>query len=171
MKRSSIRVLSVVFLILALAGCGTEQPTSPFPNFIPDTDEVIDSGGMMIVPEGTSLEDFVTSSATLSPQATPSCRSVTFTGNGGYIAYQTSSTGTVAWGIYLYSKIEEAGPWIVSVYVNNKRVDYKIQLYAPHGSIPRSLAPKGSIVSISASHTSNYSGKVYSSIPNSCIVP
>src|SRR5438067_10235533 len=75
----------------------------------------------------------------------PSCRSVTYRGPDGFLAVQTSPSGSVAWGGGLNNKADEAGLYVIDVLVNGKRADRKNKpyLYFPHGSIPPSLAPSG----------------------------
>jgi hypothetical protein len=99
----------------------------------------------------------------------PSCRSVSFTGSAGYIAVQTSPTGRIAWGIYMYSPENRYGLWVVSVYVGGRQVDRKVQAYEPHGSVASSQGPPGSILSIRASMT-NENGE-FTSVPVGCVIP
>jgi hypothetical protein len=121
------------------------------------------SGGM--VPAGTK----VTASAT--PAAIPSCANITYPGTAGAIHVQTSSSGYVAWGIYMYNPALDEGPWNVDVYVGSRRVDHKSQDYAPHGSVNPKDARKGAIFHITATHLAVANGKEYGSVPNECVIP
>ncbi|QXJ23083.1 hypothetical protein AGRA3207_004198 [Actinomadura graeca] len=100
----------------------------------------------------------------------PSCRSITFTGNAGRISVQTSPGGSVAWGIYMHDPSENAGPWVVDVYVGNRRVDHKTQNYPPHGSVAPRDAKSGRIFTIKATHT-DLKGRVSHEVPNGCVIP
>jgi hypothetical protein len=71
----------------------------------------------------------------------------------------------------MYNAKLNAGPWVVSVYVANKKVDGKKQNYAPHGSLPPAKAKKGKIFHITATHHATANGKNYGSVPNECIIP
>ena len=51
----------------------------------------------------------------------PSCRSMTYTGPDGFLAVQTSPSGSVAWGGELNNKVDEAGHYVINVLVNGKR--------------------------------------------------
>ena len=62
------------------------------------------------------------------------------------------------------------GPWLVDVFVNNRRVDHKEQTYNPHGSINPKQLPPNSFVSIEAYHT-DVNGTEHTFVPNQCIVP
>ena len=102
--------------------------------------------------------------------AMPSCRRADVFGSSGTIHIQTSPSGTVAWGIYMHAYGANWGPWKVAVLVNGKQVDFKNQVYPPHGSVPPSRAPSGSVFSIAAVHVDAL-GRIHRSRPNACIVP
>jgi hypothetical protein len=100
----------------------------------------------------------------------PSCRSIRYNGNAGYIGVQVDPySNYLQWGIYMYDKNEESGNWVVDVYINWKRVDAKRQNYAPHGSLPPSVAKPGSFFSIEA--TLQTSQNSYRNVKNGCEVP
>ncbi|WP_433802533.1 hypothetical protein [Actinomycetospora sp. CA-084318] len=100
----------------------------------------------------------------------PQCTDISFKGGTGQINIRTSATRYVAWNIAMYSSALNDGPWVVDVWVNNRRVDHKEQGYQPHGSIsPRDL-PANSFVSIEAWHTDR-SGEEHYFVPNQCHVP
>lgn len=103
-------------------------------------------------------------------RAARSCRRADVVGNSGTIYIQTSPAGTVIWGIYMHNPALNAGPWVVSVYVNNRRVDAKSQNYAPHGSVPRAHAPSGATFRIVATHV-DPTGTTHRSVTNACIIP
>ena len=107
--------------------------------------------------------------ATTRSSPSPSCRSVTFRGNAGYIAVQTSPAGRVTWGIYMYSPENRYGLWVVSVFVGARQVDRKVQAYEPHGSVAASQGRPGSVFSLRASMT-NDNGE-FTSVPDDCIIP
>jgi hypothetical protein len=73
------------------------------------------------------------------------------------------------WGIYMYNPAYNSGHWIVDAYVGGQRVDHKDQWYAPHGSLPPSVARSGAIFRLSATLT--VAGRVFYSLPNSCRIP
>jgi hypothetical protein len=85
--------------------------------------------------------------------ALPSCRSYTAYGNVGYIAVQTSPTGYLQWGAYMYNARDNSGHWAVGVFINARKVDGKSQFYAPHGSLPPSTAKPGSVFTLTIVHT------------------
>lgn len=100
----------------------------------------------------------------------PQCTDISFTGGSGQINIRTSPSRYVAWNIAMHSAALNDGPWVVDVWVNNRRVDHKEQSYQPHGSIsPRDL-PASSFVSIEAWHT-DLSGEEHYFVPNQCYVP
>jgi hypothetical protein len=101
-------------------------------------------------PEVGGSEAYATTAAAIGPLQ--SCRSVMHRGSVGYIAIQTSPIGYVQWGAYMYRWWENYGWWGVNVYVNGRRVDAKSQYYPPHGSLPPTVAPPGSVFSIYAVH-------------------
>lgn len=159
-------VLTAVILTLLLSACSTTDsgPAN-------DSKPIVMPGGMEEF-TGDSLHDLSSPQSDAYPQSAslPSCRSITYRGKAGYIAVQTSSSGYVSWGIYLYNKADEPGPWKADVFVNGKRVDGKVQEYAPHGSVSPKHATKGGTFSITASHITP-SGRVVGSIPNACRIP
>jgi hypothetical protein len=106
-----------------------------------------------------------------SPAALPSCHAITYRGNAGAIHVQTSKSGYVAWGIYLYNAKLNKGPWIVDVYVAKRRVDHKDQTYPPHGSVNPKDAKKGKIFHITAKHYADSNHTWYYSVPNECVIP
>ena len=104
----------------------------------------------------------------------PSCRAITYRGPDGAIYVQTSPGGHVVWGIYMYNRALDSGPWWVDVYVGNRRVDHKQpprQVYAPHASYPPEVAKKGRVFRISALHYATANRTWYGNIPNGCIIP
>lgn len=105
------------------------------------------------------------------PATLPSCRAITYRGNGGAIHVQTSANGTVVWGIYMYDSGLNAGPWTVDVYVRNRRVDHKNQNYPPHGSVNPKDAKKGAELRITATHYATANQTWYHNVPNGCIIP
>ena len=102
----------------------------------------------------------------------PSCRSITYTGPDGFLAVQTSPSGSVAWGGGLNNKADEAGLYVIDVLVNGKRADRKNKpyLYFPHGYIPRSLAPSGATFVLQVDLQSD-SGQHYVNVTNGCRIP
>jgi hypothetical protein len=107
----------------------------------------------------------------LNPAHLPSCRHITYKGNAGAIHVQTSKKGYVSWGIYMYNRKLDDGPWVVDVYVGKRRVDHKKQDYAPHGSVNPKDAKKGKTFHIKATHHADANGKNYESVPNECEIP
>jgi hypothetical protein len=115
--------------------------------------EEVVPNGISGVAEETASESstaYVETAAEVGPL--PSCRSHTRRGNVGYIAVQTSPVGYVQWGAFMYRWWENWGWWGVNVFVNGRRVDAKSQYYPPHGSLPPSVAPSGSVFSIYVVH-------------------
>ena len=101
----------------------------------------------------------------------PSCKHITYKGKAGAIHVQTSKKGYVSWGIYMYNRKLDSGPWNVDVYVGKRRVDHKKQNYAPHGSVNPKDAKKGKTFHIKATHHADANGKNYGSVPNECEIP
>jgi hypothetical protein len=106
----------------------------------------------------------------------PSCRSFTVKGRYGYIAVQTSPTGYVQWGTAMYRWLDNFGWWVADTYVNGVRRTHMSQNYPPHGSLPPSVAPPGSVFAVNMAHTFlafSWSGirviLVYGNL--TCIVP
>ena len=102
----------------------------------------------------------------------PSCRSITYRGPAGYLAVQTSPSGSVAWGGGLYNKADEAGLYMIDVLVNGQRADRKNKpyVYFPHGSLPPSLAPSGATFVLQVDLQSD-SGHHYVNVTNGCRIP
>jgi hypothetical protein len=105
------------------------------------------------------------------PGPLPSCHAITYRGDGGAIYVQTSPSGTVVWGIYMYDRQLDAGPWTVDVFVGKRLDDRKVQDYAPHGSVSPKHARKGAVFSITATHYATANETWYDSVPNGCIIP
>ena len=142
--------LALSFFIL------TACSTNPVSEVVkPEPSNTTSIGGMVKAGKDFDAEKFLSTPLLLSPQAVlPSCSRKTYTGNSGTISVQTSTAGTVAWGIYMINPVENAGRWRVSVFVNGVVEDKKDQLYPPHGSLPRSKAKRGATLSIASVHTS-----------------
>jgi hypothetical protein len=119
------------------------------------------NGGMVVSIGGTAAI----------PATVPSCRAITYRGNGGAIYVQTSPSGTVVWGIYMYNRELDTGPWTVDAYVGKRRVDHKSQNYAPHGSVNPVDAKKGAVFRITATHYATANQTWYHSVTNGCIIP
>ena len=109
----------------------------------------------------------------------PSCRSITFRDYNGAgegiptIGVQVNPrNGYLQWGAYIgrYSGYN-AGEWILSVYVNGRKVDGKRQNYHPHGSLPPRVARSGSFFEIKFFHRSEIFGYVWYQPDNGCRVP
>jgi hypothetical protein len=102
----------------------------------------------------------------------PSCRSITYRGSAGYLAVQTSPSGSVAWGGGLDNKADEVGFYVISVLVNGHREDGKNAHYPyfPHGSLPPSKAPSGATFVLQVDLQSD-SGHHYVNVPNACRIP
>lgn len=169
MKQSKWTIPSLFLCLLTLAACNT----SPAPQST-DVNNVVVEGGMVEAGKGFDAEAFLQTSPSIQPQAVPStlpsCRSITYPGTSGAIYVQTSTRGTIAWGIYMYANSENAGPWLVKVLVNGRQVDLKRQTYAPHGSVAPVQAKRGGVFQLSSVHTS-VSGRTYYSTPNACRIP
>ena len=148
------------------------QPPHPLPRRLPygrragrGETAVVVSGGMTLAQHG-AVRAAQPAAAKIS-----SCHSITYKGSAGAIHVQTSKSGYVAWGIYMYNSKLDAGPWNVDVYVGKTRVDHKDQNYALHGSVNPKDAKKGKIFHITATHHANANGKTYGSVPNECVIP
>jgi hypothetical protein len=155
---AAILITAVGGLALVIPAAASDVSRSGRPHV------VIAPGGMDIVGRNSLQRSQGTE---LVVQA-PSCARAEFRGTSGAIYVQTTA-GTVAWGIYMYDPSANAGPWTVDVFVNQRRVDHKVQNYAPHGSVSPTDAPSGSLFHIVAFHT-DLRGTVYQSVPNGCIV-
>jgi hypothetical protein len=160
--------LTVAFAAVALAGSllATGQASASTVNS--SQSSIVDSAGGMVA---ASASHAGVPSPNVSPAKLPSCGNITYKGNAGAIHVQTNSKGYLQWGIYMYNPKLDAGPWVVAVYVANKKVDSKKQDYAPHGSLPPAKAKKGKTFHITATHHANSNGKNYGSVPNECIIP
>jgi hypothetical protein len=102
----------------------------------------------------------------------PSCGSITYRGPAGYLAVQTSPSGTVAWGGGLNNKADEVGFYVINVLVDGHREDGKNAHYPyfPHGSLPPSRAPRGATFVVQVDLQSD-SGHHYVNVPNGCRIP
>jgi len=167
-KRIKLGVLSVVLSLFVLTACST----TPVPELAkPEPTNVVSAGGMVRAGKDFDAEAFLSAPPSLSSQAIlPSCRSITYRGNSGTISVQTSSAGTVAWGIYMNLFTENPGRWTVSIFVNGRKVDGKVQFYAPHGSVSPRDAKRGGTFSVASVHTS-LAGITYYSVQNACRIP
>ncbi len=90
---------------------------------------------------------------TVGPGPSPWCTNETKNGNVGYISLQLSPDGGLQWGAYMYKWWENNGLWIAGVYVDGRQVDFKHQLYPPHGSVSPVDATHGGLLTILVSHT------------------
>ena len=92
----------------------------------------------------------------MSPQqaAIPSCRAYTKNGTAGWISVQVNPVlGALAWTARMhYPPADWGGCWKAWVLVNGQQRDSKSQSYPPHGSLPQSQAPSGSMVQINVWH-------------------
>lgn len=152
---------------LAVLGIATAQASTP----TAQVSATATTAGV-VVSEGMAARG--TASSAVPATDLPSCRAITYRGNAGAIYVQTSPSGYVVWGIYMYNGALDSGPWWVDVYVGKNRVDHKQpprQVYAPHASVPPKLAKKGSVFRISALHYATANRTWYGNIPNGCIVP
>jgi hypothetical protein len=175
--------ISGVLLAVAIVLCGTgtavyasTTPAPPVPKGTPAAGwffATMSAGGRSATVPASALAETAITRAHYSnaPAALPSCRHITYRGNAGYIAVQTSKSGYVAWGIYMYNPKLDAGPWNVNVYVGTRRVDHKEQNYAPHGSVNPKDAKKGKAFHISATHTAIANHEKYVNVRNECIIP
>jgi hypothetical protein len=162
--------LAIIFVTVALPGSllATGQASASTVNSSQSQKSIAEPTGGMVAADASHAGVL---SPSVTPAAVPSCGSITYKGSAGAIHVQTNSKGYLQWGIYMYNSKLDAGPWVVSVYVANKKVDGKKQNYAAHGSLPPATAKKGKIFHITATHHANANGKNYSSIPNECIIP
>lgn len=162
MLRKTTITTGIACLMMTLFGPSLAQaaPAAPMPPAAP-------GGGMVAVPKGKA-PSAKAGKATWAD--VPSCGAVEFPGDAGKISVQTSPSGTIAWGIYLYDASKNDGPWSVDVYVGFRRVDHKDQNYAPHGSVSPGDAPSGQTFHIEATHT-DLEGNFYTSVPNACVIP
>jgi hypothetical protein len=168
--RKLIAVLAVMSAAVALAVLGTAT-TAQASTTTAQVSAIATNAGL-VVPGGMAARG--AASAAVPATELPSCRAITYRGSAGAIYVQTSPGGYVVWGIYMYNRVLDSGPWWVDVYVGNRRVDHKQpprQVYAPHGSLPPKIAKKGSVFRISALHYANANRTWYGNIPNGCIIP
>ena len=75
----------------------------------------------------------------------------------------------INWGIYMYDPLFDYAYWEVGVQINGKKVDYKPQFYPPHGSLPPTMAPSGSVLTFQAEWW--FLGLHAVNVPNACVVP
>lgn len=167
------KVLAATAMVLA-ALTPLAMPQSASAHTVPRTHTTAGLGGSRtagVVLPGGMVRLASTSHEISSPAALPSCHAITYRGNAGAIHVQTSKSGYVAWGIYMYDAKLNKGPWIVDVYVAKRRVDHKDQTYPPHGSVNPKDAKKGKIFHITAKHYADANHTWYYSVPNECVIP
>ncbi|KAA2261989.1 hypothetical protein F0L68_14945 [Solihabitans fulvus] len=123
------------------------------------------------VVQGGMTDAPVAAQAEVAPEALPSCAHITYPGNAGYIAVQTSPNKVVAWGIQMQPPSRSAGRWDVDTYLNNHKTTSgfhrTVGVYVPHGSIQ---ARSGQVFRVDATLVS-VDGNTYHSVPNNCRVP
>lgn len=81
---------------------------------------------------------------------------------------RTSLSRTIAWNVVDY--VDNGGQWIALVFVDNRKVDEKVQNYNPHGSVSPRDSRSGSIFRLDITHVDT-KGRRTHSVPNGCIVP
>ncbi|HEX9891808.1 MAG TPA: RHS repeat-associated core domain-containing protein, partial [Actinomycetota bacterium] len=100
----------------------------------------------------------------------PSCASLRYEADAGYIEVQTTPDGFVPWGAYLYGlPFLSFGLWHAEAFVDGRRVDKKDQFHPPHGTVNPKDARPGGVLSIEV----DFQGLFFSahSIPNACVIP
>lgn len=104
--------------------------------------------------------------------ASQSCRFYRVDGNAGYIAVQTEPTGNMPFGVYLYDKTAEAGPWVVTAQVVGVKGSRQVinKAYAPHSVMNRKFSKPGHLFTVKAVHT-DLKGVKYFSLPFVCVIP
>lgn len=133
--------------------CDPFVPPTEQPEATEQTVPEIDFGDALSEGAGYSLEGGWLEAQ---GQSFPSCASYVKHGNWGYISAQTGADGSLQWGAYPNDLWNSAGYWFAAVHVNGVQRDLKQQLYPPHGSLPSSIAPPGSIITIIAGHVFFY---------------
>lgn len=127
--------------------CDPNLPTGQVPQATPETVPQFEgqlSDGAAGRAESAALE-----------QAVRSCRAYTKQGNVGYITVQVNpADGSLQWGAYMYSALDNFGWWTAAIYVNGGPIaaDTKNQPYPPHASLPSFKAPPGSMIFITVQH-------------------
>lgn len=157
----------IALAVPASATAVTTAPRSAHASSTGQTSAMVSSATARFSGEMTAS----TSGSATVPATLPSCRAITYHGNGGAIHVQTSANGTVVWGIYMYNSELNAGPWTVDVYVGKRLDDHKEQDYPPHGSVNPKHAKKGAVLSITATHYATANQTWYHSVTNGCIIP
>lgn len=105
------------------------------------------------------------------PRVYPSCATFVSTGKNVTTAVQVNpKSGTLQWSVFAMPLLGMFNSYDISIRVGKRQVDHKLQPYWPHGSLPRSVAKPGNILTISGSVYSaqtqtNYTGSVRCRIP------
>lgn len=161
--RVSAVAVAVVTAGLSLAtGQAAAAPAGP-----PATSTTVAQGGMVPGP-ATGARD------TRPDAALPSCKAITYPGNGGKITVQTSPSRTVAWGVNMYNPADSAGKWDIDTFQNGKKTTSGFHrvtgAYIPHGALNPKEARRGARFHVEATLAAA-DGKVFHSVPNDCIIP
>lgn len=70
-------------------------------------------------------------------------------------------SGTLQWGVFAMPLVGIFATYDISVRVGKRQVDYKLQPYWPHGSLPKSIARPGTTLTISGAVSSAQTGTTY----------
>jgi len=144
----------MVFLGTAsLAPAALASQASPAPT-------VVESGGM--VRPGSSVNLPAAAAASY-----PSCHSITYRGNAGYISVQEKNH-RLQWGITMTPLKYSVGKWSVSTYLSGKKTTSGFNRtvkvgYIPHGSLS---VPGNKIFHVSAKVVGPYG--TFVNVPNAC---
>jgi hypothetical protein len=102
------------------------------------------------------------------PAANPSCHSVTYRGNAGYISVQESNN-RLQWGITMTPLSYSIGTWSVSTYLSGKKTSSGFNRtvttpYIPHSSL---AVPSGKIFQVQAKVVGP--NGTFVTIPHACV--
>jgi hypothetical protein len=121
---------------------------------------VVESGGMVRAGSSVNLPAAATASY-------PSCHSITYRGNAGYIAVQEKNH-RLSWGIRMTPLKYSIGKWNVSTYLSGKKTSSGFNRtvkvgYVPHGSL---TVPGNKIFHVQAKVVGPYG--TFVNVPNAC---
>jgi hypothetical protein len=150
LARIFVAVLPAAIIVMSFGASSASASTAQ---------AIVQSGGMVWA------SSRVASSSV--PASTPSCHSVTYRGNAGYVSVQERSN-RLQWGITMTPLKYSVGRWNVSTYLSGKKTSSGFNRtvtspYIPHGSL---TVPSGKIFHVQAKVVGKYG--TFVSVPNAC---
>ena len=150
-------LLAAAALTTILVGVMSAAPAAYASN---PTGTTVQDGGM--VPADSAVAQATTPAASY-----PSCHSITYRGNAGYISVQENN-GRLQWGITMTPLSYSIGTWHVSTYLSGKKTSSGFNRtvttpYIPHGSLS---VPGGKVFTVQAQVTGP--NGTFVNVPNAC---